>query len=39
MALVNILNVVVHDNPAPFSNPLQFEITFQCEQELQDGNK
>jgi histone chaperone ASF1 len=38
MALVNILNVVVHDNPTVFTNPLQFEITFQCEQELQDGN-
>jgi len=27
---------VVLDNPAPFANPLQFEITFECLQELED---
>ena len=37
MALVNITNVVVLDNPSTFSNPLQFEITFECLQELEDG--
>ena len=25
------------DNPAPFGNPLQFEITFECLQELEEG--
>ncbi len=25
------------DNPAPFENPLQFEITFECLQALEDG--
>jgi len=36
MALVNVTNMVVLDNPAPFGNPLQFEITFECLQSLQD---
>lgn len=36
MALVNIANIVVLDNPAPFQNPFQFEITFGCLQELQE---
>ncbi len=39
MALVNILNVNVLDNPSHFLNPFQFEITFECLQELQDGMK
>ncbi|KAI3651834.1 hypothetical protein MP228_003137 [Amoeboaphelidium protococcarum] len=30
MSLVNILDVQVLDNPAPFRNPFQFEITFEC---------
>ena len=37
MALVNILNVEVLDNPAPFCNPFQFEITFECVAPLEDG--
>ena len=37
MALVNITNVVVLDNPAPFTNPFSFEVTFECIQELADG--
>jgi histone chaperone ASF1 len=37
MSLVNIINVIVLDNPTAFTNPFQFEITFQCDQELQDG--
>ena len=37
MALVNITNVEILDNPAPFSNPFQFEITFECVGELQGG--
>jgi len=36
MALVTVANMVVLDNPAPFGNPLQFEITFECLQTLQD---
>jgi len=34
--MVNIANMVVLDNPAPFKNPFQFEITFECLQELQE---
>ncbi|KAH3731186.1 histone chaperone asf1b-B-like [Dreissena polymorpha] len=30
MAKVNIVNVVVLDNPSPFLNPFQFEITFEA---------
>ncbi len=37
MALVNITNVVVLDNPAPFTNQFSFEVTFECLQELHDG--
>ena len=37
MALVNITNVVVLDNPAPFTSPFSFEVTFECLQELHDG--
>lgn len=36
MALVNVVNVFVLDNPAPFANPFQFEITFECLQQLDD---
>jgi histone chaperone ASF1 len=37
MALVNIINVEVLDNPTSFTNPFQFEVTFECVQELADG--
>eukprot|EP01038_Epipyxis_sp_PR26KG_P005995 gene5995-8254_t len=36
MSLVNVVNVGVLDNPCSFTNPLQFEITFECIQELPD---
>lgn len=36
MAKVHILNVTVHNNPAPFFTPFQFEIHFECLEELQD---
>lgn len=36
MAKVNICNVVVLDNPSQFSNPFQFEITFECLEDLQE---
>ena len=39
MALVNIANVAVLDNPTAFTNPFQFEITFECLQALADGDK
>ncbi|XP_006002305.2 histone chaperone asf1b-B [Latimeria chalumnae] len=36
MAKVQVLNCAVLDNPSPFHNPFQFEITFECLQELPD---
>uniref|UniRef100_A0A7R9YYF3 Anti-silencing function protein 1 n=1 Tax=Pseudictyota dubia TaxID=2749911 RepID=A0A7R9YYF3_9STRA len=36
MALVNITNMVVLDNPTNFNNPFRFEITFECLQQLED---
>ena len=37
MAKVNICNVTVLDNPSPYFNPFQFEITFECLEDLSDG--
>ena len=34
--LFHVLQVVL-DNPTSFTNPFQFEITFECLQELDDG--
>ncbi|CAH1243995.1 ASF1A [Branchiostoma lanceolatum] len=36
MAKVQVNNVVVLDNPSPFFNPFQFEITFECIDDLPD---
>eukprot|EP00978_Attheya_sp_CCMP212_P018116 scaffold49216_cov48-Attheya_sp.AAC.1 len=36
MALVNLVNMAVLDNPTSFLNPFQFEVTFECLQELDD---
>lgn len=36
MSVVNIVNVHVLDNPTRFTNPFQFEITFECTSALQD---
>ena len=37
MALVNVLDVNVLDNPSSFTNPFQFEITFECLKHLPSG--
>jgi len=37
MAKVTISNVVVKDNPCVFNHPFQFEITFECIENLNDG--
>ncbi|KAH7288070.1 hypothetical protein KP509_31G010700 [Ceratopteris richardii] len=34
MSAVNVTNVTVLDNPAPFLNPFQFEISYECHQSL-----
>ena len=39
MSKVQIQNVVVLNNPANFLSPLQFEITFDCMENLEDGKK
>ncbi|PHT33295.1 Histone chaperone ASF1B [Capsicum baccatum] len=36
MSAVNITNVAVLDNPAPFLSPFQFEISYECLDALQD---
>ena len=37
MAKVQLTNVVVLDNPTAFFNPFQFEITFECYEDLPNG--
>ncbi|CAD0085213.1 unnamed protein product [Aureobasidium mustum] len=34
MAAVSLLNVAVRNNPAPFTSPYEFEITFECLEKL-----
>jgi hypothetical protein len=36
MALINVLNITVHNNPAGFLDPFQFEVTFECTGKLED---
>jgi len=36
MALINVLNIAVHDNPAKLLSPFHFEITFECTGALDD---
>ncbi|KAG8225405.1 hypothetical protein J437_LFUL004605 [Ladona fulva] len=36
MAKVHMCNVVVFDNPSPFLNPFQFEVTFECIEDLKE---
>ena len=37
MAKVQISNVVVLSNPAPFLSPFQFEVTLECIEDLPHG--
>lgn len=37
MSIINLLNVIVLDNPCAFTNPFQLEITFECLRDLPDG--
>jgi len=39
MSVVSLLGVKVLNNPAPFNAPYQFEITFECLEQLQKGNQ
>ena len=38
MSVVSLLGVKVLNNPAPFSAPYEFEITFECLEQLQKGD-
>jgi histone chaperone ASF1 len=37
MSVVSLLGVNVHNNPAKFTDKYEFEITFECLEELQKG--
>lgn len=37
MSVVSLLGVRVVNNPAPFTAPYEFEITFECLEQLQKG--
>lgn len=37
MSVVSLLGVKVLNNPAKFAEPYQFEITFECLEQLQRG--
>lgn len=37
MSLVSLLNVQVLNNPAKFTEPYKFEISFECLEELKNG--
>lgn len=39
MAKVQVTNVTVLDNPTAFQNPFQFEITFECLEDLPTGER
>lgn len=39
MSIVNVTNVVVLDNPTAFRNPLTFEVTFECLEALDAGER
>ena len=38
MAYVTLTNITVLDNPTAFTNPFQFEVTFECAQQLEAGS-
>jgi histone chaperone ASF1 len=37
MSVVSLLGVKILNNPAPFTASYQFEITFECLEQLQKG--
>jgi len=38
MSVVSLLGVKVLNNPAPFVAPYEFEITFECLEQLREGS-
>ena len=39
MSVVSLLGVEVKNNPAQFDAPYEFEITFECLEQLQKGER
>lgn len=39
MSVVSLLGVKILNNPAPFLAPYEFEITFECLEQLQKGKR
>ncbi len=39
MAKVQVLSISILDNPTEFSRPFQFEVTFECAENLPHGEK
>jgi histone chaperone ASF1 len=39
MSVVSLLGVEVKNNPARFDEPYEFEITFECLEQLQKGER
>ena len=39
MSNINITNIKIMNNPAPFQSPLSFQITFECLKDLPEGTK
>ena len=39
MSVVSLLGAKLINNPAPFLAPYQFEITFECLEQLQKGEQ
>ena len=37
MAKVNLCHVEIKENPSLFLDPLEFEISFECSEELSEG--
>lgn len=37
MALINITNIIVENNPCSFLAPFLFKITFECAKEIKEG--
>ena len=35
---IRVTNITVLDNPSSFEAPFKFEITFECVEELDNGN-
>jgi histone chaperone ASF1 len=39
MSVVSLLGVRIMNNPASFTSPYEFEITFECGEQLKDGQQ